>query len=76
MQLSRNRIDLLMAKQRITADELAKKYGASRSRIQTIFNSANVTPRTVGKLAAALGVDPEDIIVKEQRGNAQGNSTN
>ena len=65
MQLSRSKIDLLMAKQQITADTLAERYGASRSRIQVIFNSASVTPRTVGKLAAALGVEPEDIIIKE-----------
>lgn len=67
MQLSRNKIDLLMAKQQITTEALAERYGASRTRIQVIFNSASVTPRTVGKLAAALGVEPEDIIVKEEQ---------
>ena len=67
LQLSRNKIDLLMAKQQITGEALAERYGASRNRIQIILNSASVTPRTVGKLAAALGVEPEDIIVKEEQ---------
>lgn len=67
MQLSRNKIDLLMAKQKMTVDKLAERYGASRNRIQVIFNSSNVTPRTVGKLAEALGVEPEDIMVTEER---------
>lgn len=67
MQLSRNRIDLLMARQKMTVDELAERYGASRNRIQIIFNSSNVTPRTVGKLAEALEVDPEEIILRKQR---------
>ena len=43
------------------------KLQLSRNRVQIILNSANVTPRTVGKLAAALGVEPEDIIVKEEQ---------
>lgn len=67
MKLSRNKVDLLMAKQRITINELAERYGASRGRMQIIFNSASITPRTVGKLAAALGVEPEDIIVNEDQ---------
>lgn len=65
MQLSRNKIDVLMAKEQLTAEGLAKRYGVSRNRIRVILNSANVTPRTVGKLAAALNVPVEDIIVKE-----------
>ncbi len=67
MKLDKNKIDLLMAKQQMSTNELAKKYGVSRNRIQIIFNSANVTPRTVGKLAAALEAEPEEIIVMEAR---------
>lgn len=69
MQLNRSKIDVLMARKQMTNDDLAEEYGASRSRIQIILNSANVTPRTVGRLAEALGVDPEDIIAKEKQGN-------
>lgn len=65
MQLNRLKINLLMAQKQITASDIAEKYGVSRSRIQVILNSANVTPRTVGKLAAALEVGPGDIVVKE-----------
>lgn len=62
MRLSREKINLIMARQAFTVEKLANAYGASVQRIYMIFNSKKVTPVTAGKLASALGVDVIEII--------------
>lgn len=62
MVLSRNKIDVAMAKKQMTVILLAEKYGASRARLNVILNSRKVTPACAGRLAAALGVDVTEII--------------
>lgn len=61
MKLDRSGVDIAMAKNTMTLDDLADAYGASKSRIAVILNSVNVTAKTAGKLANALGVDVEKI---------------
>lgn len=62
MKLSREKIDLFMAKKAWDAPDLANAYGATRQRINNILNARQVRPKTAGKLAQALGVDVTEIL--------------
>lgn len=75
MRLNENALDLERAKACITLNDLSIKAKVAKGTIYKGY-SDSINPVAVGRIAKALGVDPEDIIVKEQRGNAQGSSTN
>lgn len=62
MKLSREKLDIQIAKNCLTVSELAKNYGVSAQRIRMILNSKQVAPVTAGKLAKALGCDVTEIL--------------
>lgn len=62
MLLSRDKINVQMAKNSLSVAKLAERYGVSRSRMNVILNSQNLTPVTMGRLAKALNVDVTEII--------------
>lgn len=62
MNISKEKVNILLARNSINVKMLAEKCNISRTRICTILNSRNVKPQTVGKIAAALGVDVTEII--------------
>ena len=62
MNLSKEKIKLVMARNELTVTELAERCKLSRQRINHIFNSKNVAPKTAGKIARALECDVTDII--------------
>lgn len=65
MELSRNKINIAMARKQMTVQKLAEAYGVSRARINVILNQRRVSTVSAGKLAAALGVDVTEIIETE-----------
>lgn len=62
MKLSREKLNILLARKNLTISKLAELYGASRNRMHVILNSQKVTPACAGKLADALEVDVTEII--------------
>ena len=62
MTVSKNKVDIILAKKKQTAKTFCEEVGISRNRFYTIMNSKNVAPRTVGRIAEALGVDVTEII--------------
>ncbi|MBS5483329.1 MAG: helix-turn-helix domain-containing protein [Eubacterium sp.] len=62
MQLSKNKINVAIAKEQITITKLAERYGVSRSRMNLILNSREVTPVCAGRLAKALNVDVTELL--------------
>lgn len=66
MRIDRDKVELAMARKKMTQEELAEAYGVTRSGMASVLRSLNVKPTTVGRLAAALGVDPEEIIVTKE----------
>lgn len=66
MTLDRNRVDIELARKKMTVTGLAEKYGVSRSRMNVILNSQSITPTCAGRVAEALNVDVTEIIKKEQ----------
>lgn len=62
MRLNRSKVDVAMARKKMTVVQLAETYGVSRSRMNVILNSQVVTPVCAGRVADALGVDVAEII--------------
>ncbi len=62
MKLDHNKLDLLRARNVLTISQLAKAANVST---MSIVRGKNPGVTTIGKIAKALGVDVEEIIVKE-----------
>ena len=62
MRLNKNKLLLLMAKNKLTIKELSIKAKICE---QTYYKALEekITPKQVGKIAEALGVEPEEIII-------------
>lgn len=62
MRLSREKINLIMARKQLSLTDIAMRSGKTKQRISCILNSLNVTPRTAGIIAKALDCDVTEII--------------
>lgn len=62
MNLSREKINLQMARKCWRVQDLADAYGVSRNRINVLLNQRDVSVVTAGRLAKALEVDVTDIL--------------
>lgn len=62
MEISRQKINIAMARKQWTVADLAEAYGVSRARINVILNQRSVSVVSAGRLAAALGVDVTEIL--------------
>ncbi len=63
MKLNKIKLDLLQAEKGLTGAELARKAGMSRQTFSTIRQRGTCTPITAGKIAHALGVPVESLLV-------------
>jgi lambda repressor-like predicted transcriptional regulator len=64
MKVDRQKVELCMARRGLCVRDL----GVSADTLRRAMRGGNTTPKVVGKIAAALGVDPVEIIVqKEER---------
>ncbi len=62
MRLSREKVNIAMARKKMTVIQLADSYGVSRARMNVILNSQVITPICAGRVADALGVDVIEIL--------------
>lgn len=62
MKLNQLKVKLLLAKQLISQADLADKAGISRQTLSAVMNGRNCRPELLGRIAKALGVEPEEII--------------
>lgn len=62
MKISREKINIELARKKMTVAALAESYGVSRARMNVILNSQLVTPVCAGRVASALGVDVTEIM--------------
>ena len=62
MKISREKINIELARKEMNVTALAKAYGVSRARMNVILNSREVSTVSAGRLAKALGVDVTEII--------------
>lgn len=66
MTIDKFKFEVTLADSGLSMKDLAERAGVSRQRISTMLNQRNVTPRTAGKIARALGVDVLEIIEVEK----------
>lgn len=62
MKISREKINIELARKKMIVAALAEAYGVSRARMNVILNSQVVTPVCAGRVASALGVDVTEIM--------------
>ena len=65
MTINATKIELTLAEMGWTRAELAARCGISRQNVSTILRRGTAEPKTIGKLAAGLGVQAADINKKE-----------
>lgn len=65
MKVDKTKFFTACAKMGVTFLEAVKKAGLSRNIIVSINKGKNVNAKNVGALAAALCVEPEEILLKE-----------
>ena len=65
MKLDRTKVEIARARKQMSVADLAKEYGVSRARMNTILNQCNITTGCAGRLALALGCDVTEIIETE-----------
>lgn len=62
MKVSKNKLELAMARAKLNRNELAAKACMPIPTICTIMSRGTCKPGTVGKIADALGVDVTEIL--------------
>ena len=62
MTVDRKKVNLILARKKLTVTELCETVGYSLNRFYTVMNSKKISPKTAGKIAGALGVDVTEII--------------
>ncbi len=65
MKLDRRKLDLLLAEQTMTYTEMARECGLGYSNLHALLRRKSNRPATIGRIADALGVEPWEIIQKE-----------
>ncbi|NLL90847.1 MAG: helix-turn-helix transcriptional regulator [Ruminococcaceae bacterium] len=66
MRVDRVKLIAEMARQDIKVNELAKKAGISRNTVTALRSGKTCYRNTVIHVARALGVDPEELLKKEE----------
>lgn len=62
MKISREKINIEMARKKMSVKALADAYGVSRARINVVLNQREVSVVSAGRLADALGCDVTEIL--------------
>ena len=62
MFINKESLNLALAKQQMNPYEVCRKAGISYETFRKIRNGKKGKPATIGKIAAALGVDVREII--------------
>lgn len=65
MTINTQRIETMLAERGLTKAVYAANCGISRQNVSTIIRRGTAEPKTVGKLAAGLGVPVAEIIREE-----------
>ena len=62
MKANRRKLELAMARACMESRDLPVAAGIPRGTVQNVIVGKEVRPATLGRIAKALGVDPEEII--------------
>lgn len=64
MTISALRIETILAERHMTKKDLAEKCQMTRQNVSTVIRRGTAEPKTVGKLAAGLGVSVAEILTE------------
>lgn len=67
MKISKEKLDIEMARKCLNIFDICKNAEMKYQQFRKIYNGNNCKPSTVGRIAAALGVDVTDIIELETK---------
>ena len=62
MRISRKKLAVLLIDKDMKVKQLAEQSGISRCTVSAVRGGKSCSPETIRKIAAALGVEPEEII--------------
>lgn len=62
MKLSKKKVFLLMAEREMSYTDLAREAGLSRQNLHCILGRGTSRAKSIGKIANALGVKPEEVL--------------
>ena len=62
MKVDKRKLDIAMARAQLSQKDLAKKAGMPISTLCTVTQRKSFRPATIGRVAAALGVDVTETI--------------
>lgn len=65
MKADRKKIELAMARACMNTADLSAAAGIPGSTVRSAISGKGIRPRTLGRIARALGVDPAEIIKEE-----------
>ena len=65
MEINREKFEILLAQKGLTQTKLAEKMGFCPQNISTLKMRGTCNPSTLIKLAAALEVEPAELMVKQ-----------
>ena len=68
MKLNSQKLELLTGQKDWTWAELARRAGMSRQTLSIVKTRGTATGRTIVRIAAALGVDPEVLLEVKENG--------
>ena len=63
MQIDKIKLQLLLAEKELSAKDLAEMAEISPQTISKIIKKGRSKPKTIGKIAKALGVEPAELVV-------------
>ena len=70
MKVDRTKLELAMARACMNSADLPAAAGLPRPTVQNAIVGKGVRPRTIGRIARALGVDVTEILHEEEERNA------
>lgn len=65
MKIKKRKIELLLAEKGLGCQEVAKNAQIHPQVLSVVMHRGTCRPATAGKIARALGVDPEEIVDNE-----------
>ena len=67
MKADKKKISIVCARMCLSIPEIAASSGTSRATVNRVVNGHSVSPKSMGRIARALGVDVLDILADEEK---------
>lgn len=72
MRIDAEKVEILMAEQGLSQKELGERCGMKRQNIGSVIRRGKAEPKTIGRLAAGLGVPVAELVPKVAAAQSSG----